>query len=380
MRVRDITIGRGPNPGLPLRLAATVDVETDWLRWDPPFQLWFDLPAEAEQWVNPEHADPFLAAFLQPAMRLGERLELDGSISGRLNDALPALQRQYSVWEPDDYRPIEVIADVRPVVSRPPEPRRALFFSQGIDSSYALAKNLHNHSEDDDRLTHLVTVEGFDIYLWERYRFPPLQQGVEATAARYGMTPWVISTNIRDFSDRIVDWPWTYFGAALVAVALTTGPMFSFVRVAATLWPENMQRQGSHPITDNLWSTEDTRFFHDGIERTRVEKARYLRDWPDLLQNLRVCATDQETEAYNCGVCQKCVRTQLELRVAGALHLCPTLPHEVNLDLVRGLPLTKRVFHEVFGAIAVALTDSPEDVAIKAALHEAGLPLHTAMG
>ena len=371
MRIRDIAVGRGPDPLQPVRLSATVDVETDWLSDDPPFRVWYDVPEAAADFVDPANADPFLAAFLLPAMRAGEPLTIDGAISSRLRDALPTLQAFFAAWDPD-YHVVQVDVGVRPMVvpARPPS-GRALFFSGGIASTYVLAKNLRDHPDDADTLTHLVVVEGFDIYLWERARFPPLLESVRRVADHVGVTAWPVTTNMRDFTDRIVDWMRAFHGAALASVALGTGAMLRTARIAAWATPRYLLPMGSHPATDPLWSSEHLTFFHDGMEATRVEKAATIAQFPYLLEGLRICTTGEETLEYNCGRCEKCVRTQLELYVVGALHHCRTLPQRIDLDAlrVRRIEGVMRLHYE---DIADHLGSSPFDLEIRAALEATG--------
>jgi hypothetical protein len=51
---------------------------------------------------------------------------------------------------------------------------------------------------------------------------------------------------------------------------------------------------------------------------SRLEKTRLVAEWDTALQNLRVCnkipyGTLVEGSAFNCGKCEKCVRTMLAL-------------------------------------------------------------------
>lgn len=70
---------------------------------------------------------------------------------------------------------------------------------------------------------------------------------------------------------------------------------------------------GSHKDTDRLWSTESSRLVHDGVIQ-RSEKIRFIGQTPSALRGLRVCWQDK---AYNCGTCEKCLRTRISLRLLG---------------------------------------------------------------
>src|SRR6185503_7279803 len=103
-------------------------------------------------------------------------------------------------------------------------------------------------------------------------------------------------------------------------------PMTGRVFIAATHTYAFLRPWGSSPLLDPLWSTEATRFVHDGAEATRCEK---IMNWicrSELaLENLRVCLSNDDR--YNCGRCEKCVRTMIPIYVAGCLEQCPVFPH-----------------------------------------------------
>ena len=90
-------------------------------------------------------------------------------------------------------------------------------------------------------------------------------------------------------------------------------------------------------MLDPLWSTEQTAIEHSGCEATRVEKEGYISTYPVAMRNLRVC-TQQLTD-YNCGQCEKCLRTMINLRAAGASNRCETLPEVPGPETIAGFVL-----------------------------------------
>jgi hypothetical protein len=77
---------------------------------------------------------------------------------------------------------------------------------------------------------------------------------------------------------------------------------------------------------------------HDGGDTDRVQKTVGVAGSEVALRHLRVCWENRDG-TYNCGVCKKCLRTMIALRIAGRLEACETLPHEIDLDAVRALAL-----------------------------------------
>jgi hypothetical protein len=51
------------------------------------------------------------------------------------------------------------------------------------------------------------------------------------------------------------------------------------------------------------------------------------------METLRPCAGPSAD--YNCGRCEKCLRTMLDLTLAGALERSHTLPHEIDPEALR---------------------------------------------
>src|SRR6185369_5970784 len=59
-----------------------------------------------------------------------------------------------------------------------------------------------------------------------------------------------------------------------------------------------------------------TQIVHDGAEASRTEKVRCIAKNQEALDWLRVCGND--TVDYNCGSCEKCLRTMMSLRLLNA--------------------------------------------------------------
>jgi len=100
-------------------------------------------------------------------------------------------------------------------------------------------------------------------------------------------------------------------------------------------------RWGVHPLTDPLLSSEAFRIVHDGAAFTRMEKVETIADWPEALQDLRVCWAGTARDR-NCGRCSKCVRTILAFRSVG-LPLPPCFEHDPTDRQIRAIGPLDRV-------------------------------------
>jgi hypothetical protein len=267
-----------------------------------------------------------LIVSLIPAMTVGDPLRIAGPVSPRLLSNVPRLQELYCHGDrhnPRTHRKagLRTIAVEADVAVRPSTDDRgvAAFFTGGLDSSYTAVKHR-------DEITSLVFVEGFDVNVFasEQLR-SEVRDGVRRGAAMLGLPLVEVRTDLRFFAQEFVRWG-DYNGAALASLALLLRDSFRTVYIPASVTFSHLQPLGSHPLLDPLWSTEDVEIVHDGCEANRLEKAELIAArMPALLRDLRVCLENTD-DTYNCGRCRKCVLTMTALRLAGATHLCETLP------------------------------------------------------
>jgi hypothetical protein len=270
-------------------------------------------------------AEPFLAAALPVAMRLGRPLRVDGPVSAQLLASLPSIQAIYHAWNPD-WRVVPVsAAPAQPVA--PHQGGVACFFSGGVDSFYTLLKHL-------DEIDTLIFIHGFDIPLHNAAFRARVAAAVRDVARALAKPLLEVETNLKDLIIRYAPWEYAH-GALLAGVALLLSPQFARLYIAAsdsydmaatTPW-------GSHPLLDPLWSTERTTIVHDGCEARRIDKVPSIVRSDVALRWLRVCWENPNGE-YNCGRCGKCLRTMVSLRIAGALDRCRTFDRPLDLAVL----------------------------------------------
>jgi hypothetical protein len=270
-------------------------------------------------------SEPFLAASLLLAMRLAEPLAVPEPVSPRLLRGIERIQEIFRVWD-RRFRPVPV--DARPASGRPrwAGPRGvACFFSGGVDSFYTLLK--HRAA-----VTALVFCEGWDPRLEDAPRRAHARAVVGAVAAELALPVVTVTTTIAEVTEPLVRWR-LYHGAALASIALLLAPGFSRVLIPASHSYAELFPLGSHPLVDPLWSTEETALEHDGCEASRSERVARIAGHPIALRWLRVCWEGRDS-AGNCGRCEKCLRTMIALRLAGALERCPAFERPLDLDAV----------------------------------------------
>jgi hypothetical protein len=165
-----------------------------------------------------------------------------------------------------------------------------------------------------------------------------------------------VETNLKQFGEPYVRWN-MYVGSALASVGLLLSPRLRRVYIPSTGSYADLSPDGSHPLLDPLWSTESVTFVHDGGEATRVEKVMALARNEVALQYLRVCWENRDGK-YNCGRCEKCLRTMVSLTIADALEECATFDGPIDVDAVAALRLpnqhTRAFFAENLAALAAS--------------------------
>lgn len=273
-------------------------------------------------------AEAGLALALMPAMRASGLLRVPQPTSTRLLAAIPTIQDIIGTWEQrfpiyGRYRRVDVDAPA----SRPSDAMAgrgtAAFFSGGADSFYTA---IRHRSEIDA----LIFVHGFDFDFGEHTGelTSLITSGVRAAAAELGLPLVEVRTDVRRFSDSYVHWE-AYHGAAMATVAHLLATRFRRILIPATLTYADLMPLGSHPLLDPLWSSEAVELVHVGCEASRLEKLAAIAGEPAARQWLRVCWENRGSQ-YNCGVCEKCLRTMVALRALGLLEQFEAFPHSID--------------------------------------------------
>jgi hypothetical protein len=334
MRVLDVQIVVLPD-ACELRARVESDSHPDDDGWVEPFTLWYRFPSWCRAFLSVDRGDPFLAALLVPAMRLGGPLSLPAPISPRLRGALPEIQAIYAAFDPrTQIIEVEVSGRNTPLAECEGVRRIGLFFSMGVDSFYSLLKNLRDHPSDERTITHLISVHGFDVAHdgWNPVFPPQLLEKFTYVAEQTHTTLVPVVTNVREVGARLA--PWTMMhGGAIASVALALGSAFQQVTIAASATYATLVPWGTHPLLDPLWSTETLTVVHDGCEMDTIDKTRYVARSPLVMETLRVCPG--YGPGYNCGRCMKCLRTMIDLLQDGSLARCQTLPREIDAEALR---------------------------------------------
>ncbi|HPD60833.1 MAG TPA: hypothetical protein PKV48_03620 [Thermodesulfobacteriota bacterium] len=269
-----------------------------------------------------QNSEALLSVGLLPSMRSGSALVTEGTISRRIFQSLDPICDFYCALNPSLKR-IKVKSTVADPKGPPKENRIGVFFSAGVDSFYTFLK----HQEE---ITDLIFIHGFDIPLDNDGLRRRVSEMIREIGSHFGKRVIEVETNLRSFIHPYLRWLHSH-GIAFASVGNLLFPFFRRIYIPASHTYANatFYLLGSHPALDPLWSTETLEFVHDGCEATRIAKIAFLSKSDVALKCLRVCGQNID-DGFNCGRCEKCIRTKINLHIAGALNRCAAFDSQLD--------------------------------------------------
>lgn len=291
----------------------------------PSTNVYFDVPSgyiPSQDVIN----GAFLIAAALPALHKQEsRVRLNGAVDPVIINCINNVLAQQAFWfdYPKDNITIEAINTV-PLQRSVPN-RAATFFSGGVDSLWTLRRNMLTLPKLHPlRIQDAIIAYGFDMGITgdeDLKLFDLTLQHLQNVVHPDEVNLLPVYTNIRSLFDDSNFWAARWHGTVLASVGYMLSGKITDVFIPSTndLW--HAAPWGSSPLIDQNFVTTNLRVYHDGMDQTRLDKIRMLSDWPVALENIRVCTkVDVIPDGHlNCGVCEKCLRTKLELLVCNVL-------------------------------------------------------------
>ena len=289
---------------------------------EAPDRLWFRLPAQYADMVT-GLADPAVIGLIVPAMHAGERIQADGAVTGELSHSLT-----------HGYQHIleAVIPGLRRVALDTPftveagdqAPGVATGFSAGVDSFAVLAEHYFSAVPDVLRLTHLTffNVGSHNSGEMGRRRFRERFGLLAPVAAEIGLPFIPVDSNLDDFYT-FSNYQQTYGPRNIAAASLLQEGIGRYFFAGSFSFAHTGVRRSndtafSDPISLPMLTTRRFRPVSHGNQYTRVEKTLIVADTQASHVSLNVCVTPS-SDGRNCSQCDKCLRTELTLEIAGRL-------------------------------------------------------------
>ena len=272
---------------------------------------------------NAPAGDALLLMTFVPALRHGEkRIRINAEISPILEDNLAVAAGWLNRWHGAS-RVIPKVDAPRCTSGQRAAATASAFVSGGVDSMFTLLRRQRLHPTEGSaypRKALMAFGTSYKDYVDREMSFARFQRDVETVRAFSSSLELELAVVIADFlflDPSPMVWMREYHGSALAGLAHATVNTPTLFYIGSTNDIENMVPWGPHPLLDAHFSSELVRFEHDGEAYSRLDKLRYIVEHSeDALRSLIVCNKRVAT-VPNCGRCEKCVRTKLELR---ALH------------------------------------------------------------
>lgn len=263
----------------------------------------------------PENDNFALLAGLSHAMGQGGRLHVQGRVD---RDLLNGVEQYVAFWaftRPDLFKVVQVSADEE-LAPRPRDPTRGHAFavSAGLDSTFSLMRNAGG---SDARLTRRPGAAF--LMQWDSPRNTPdkrawieaLRVRAERSTAALGLPLLTCDTNWRALCvDYFAEHPLGIVAAAHALNGFTAGCMLA-ADVTYTVEGELVPFGNNHVAVPRL-SASHFEVLQYGGQYSRAQKLRMVAQRPELLGELVVCHA-RPSARVNCGRCEKCLRTGLEL-------------------------------------------------------------------
>jgi len=289
--------------------------------------LWYSVERRYLEYLDQDTQDAFVLGTMLIAMRLGEDIHVEGSISERLyynlsHYVVPILR----LLLPDLHSVAIIPAHLQPDNHLYDTEGVATSFSGGIDSFSCLVDHLFGNVPKAYRITHLVMnntgSHGNNGHVLFRKRCRRLavlasELNLQFVAIDSNLHNLLVNWNhqetstVRDISAAMIlpglyrryYYPSSYdYGSCYI------GPTYSMGYSEPTLLP--------------LLATGSTEFIPTGSQYSRVEKTLQVTAVPLSYEYLDVCTDARDRESSrNCSICNKCLRTLVTLEVLGKLRL-----------------------------------------------------------
>jgi hypothetical protein len=311
----------------------------------PPVQLFFETDSEHADSLNPE-PNAFLLAGILPAFRHGERrLRVDGEICPRLIEGLETVMRLHIAWRGPGRRPVEIEPTGGRRASLRAPARSGMFLTGGVDSLHTLWWNRNHYAHDHPAaFRDALYIEG--VSFPEETPSPRNRdvtrrqiQALAAIGAGTGLTVITFQTNIRRLELDNTFVAEEAMSSLLASAAHAAARRLTSVSFGAGLDLATLRPWGTHPLLDLNYCSSAVELHQEDWTLDRLTKIRRIAGWKTALTHMMVCFEGPlENGTYNCGSCEKCVRTMMGLLIAGRLDLAGAFPRrEITVESLERL-------------------------------------------
>ena len=296
-------------------------------------ECFYSVPERFADFADTASSNCFLVGLLYPAMRAGEDIHVEGTVSARLLFNINEFLVPFMSMCDSRLKRIKATADATDDEGRRAARAVGTGFSGGIDSFTTIREHFERPTPEGFRLTHLfffnvgahgIPVDESDRMAIER-KFHARYEKLKDFPAEVGLPFVPVNSNIHQFH------PWGHLEVATLATASAAlflqGGIRRYYLASAGhpyfhLWHYlGMRRRPDdiaylNPYLLPWLSTESLDFVDDGTFLDRSQKTALIADYEPATRYLNVCG-NHDTLDTNCSICPKCCRTLLTLELLG---------------------------------------------------------------
>lgn len=299
---------------------------------------YFDVEKNSGRYLTPERSDAFVMGLLTTAMENGYDIEFAAPMSARLffqiqDFYIPMIVKYNQKF---GMHSIQLIGPVDDQMINS-EGAVATGCSAGVDSLYTVVKYGIECEDKKHRLTHLVcassgTLDNDHERIMTTYK--NVYGRVKRIAKETGLTAVGCYNNLHEF----YKFPYkgfsniytTTYGAVAYALQQLISVYYQSSGDPIELFTLDLGlAKGSDgsvfdTFTLPCMNTENITFYQTGLNLTRMEKEKYIADFPVAQKYLSVCGIEycggnSSERPCNCSRCRKCLRTMAYLYATGKL-------------------------------------------------------------
>ncbi len=210
--------------------------------------------------------------------------------------------------------------------------RQSIFFSLWVDSFFTLYKT---------NINDLIFVNWFDIRQKDKVVFSMVKSKFKKFCKKNNLNWLIVETNLRDLTEEFCNrnqmfWSW------LASIWLLLKEYNQYY-ISSWMDDEIWYPRWSHKDLDYLRWNWETEFVHFWYWIHRSDKIKFISNYDDIYDYLRVCRKNYSNK-YNCGVCEKCIRTMLDFYNINKLNKFNILPKNLDISLVNNIEITDANF------------------------------------
>jgi len=286
------------------------------------------------------------------AFHTGEkRVRVEAALCPRFRDGVRNALRTLGLWYG---KPEPVLEAAGGFAARFPAPgRAALFLSGGVDSVSILAANRRDFASDHPAsYRDALFAVGYGVRDGNSAE-PPFAElrarqrtSSEAIAAIGGLAFTAVKSRVEALGEDDEFFLRASHSAHLAAVAHLFSRRLTSVSIAASYDASFLGPWGTHPMLDPNYGSSAVEIRHEGFGLTRGERVALAAGWREALPFVTVCVQSPLGDGRrNCGRCEKCLRTMLDLDLAGALSPPAPFPHVIDANRLGAVRIYPEVAH-----------------------------------